>query len=56
MDFLTALFQLCGFGTSCGTGCNTVANAATETANACGGFSGLVNIFSMVCKLFGLGC
>ena len=53
MDILTALLQLANFGGSCGT-------AATETATTCsnalGGLSGLTDFFTMICKLFGLGC
>lgn len=49
MDILNAL--LCQLTGSCCTGA-----ACTGATNAAGGISGLTGFFSLICKLFGLGC
>jgi len=52
MNFLTMLQQL--FNNSCSGGaCQAAAQTAASTA---GGLSGETNMFTTLCRLFGLGC
>jgi len=57
MDIFSILQQFGNLGGGCvGNACSnaaTTVSSAAEATSAIGGFSGL---FSMICKLFGIGC